>query len=178
MFASVRLRQWRYLRRFIKAVSREQPRGCKATGGRRPGRFDFGETQWGPTRRFVVEVLGRELGLTATEPGEEDHGGVPIWDCRCAKSFLNNRSDFRSPTSVRTTDLALPTGSDKKPFRWSRFMVSQSNPFHALVPSCSVKWRSARTASSIFLVSISMRAHRSRGIAVLGYVHIWIGMVD
>ncbi len=30
-------------------------------------------------------------------------------------------------------------------------MVSQSNPFHALPPSCSVKWRSARTVSSIFL---------------------------
>ena len=41
-------------------------------------------------------------------------------------------------------------------------MVSQSKPFHALAPSCSVKWRSARTVSSIFSVSISM-VHRIHG---------------
>jgi len=32
-------------------------------------------------------------------------------DHSCAKSFLNNRSDSPSPSSVRTTDFASPTGS-------------------------------------------------------------------
>jgi hypothetical protein len=57
---------------------------------------------------------------------------------------------------VRTTDLALSTGSVIRPFACSRLRVSQSKPFQALVPSCRVKYRSARTVSSIFSVSISM----------------------
>src|SRR5580658_6146947 len=46
------------------------------------------------------------------------------------------------------TELALLTGSEMKPLACSRFRVSQSKPFQALAPSCRVKYRSARTASS------------------------------
>src|SRR5438128_1958971 len=55
-----------------------------------------------------------------------------------AKYLLNNSSDLRAPSSLRTTDLAFDLGSEMKPWACSRSNVSQSNPFHARVTPWSV----------------------------------------
>jgi hypothetical protein len=55
------------------------------------------------------------------------------------KSLRNNSSDARSPSLVRTTDLALLAGSEIKPLACSRFRLSQSKPFQALTLSWRVK---------------------------------------
>jgi hypothetical protein len=81
---------------------------------------------------------------------------------RLVNNFLNSRSEARSPSSVSTTDFALLTGFEIRPFACSRLRVSQSKPFPALAPSCRVKYRSARTASSIFSASISIVRHLLR----------------
>ncbi len=43
----------------------------------------------------------------------------------------NSSRDRRSPSAVNTTDFALLTGFSIIPFSCSRFIASQSNPFHA-----------------------------------------------
>ena len=60
-----------------------------------------------------------------------------------------------SPSSVSPTDFARPTGSAIRPLRCSRPNASQSNPFHARQPSCSVRRKSASTASLTLSSSIS-----------------------
>ena len=52
-----------------------------------------------------------------------------------AKYFLNNSSASRAPSSETATDFALLFGSLMYPFSCSRFIVSQSNPFHAHILS-------------------------------------------
>jgi hypothetical protein len=44
-------------------------------------------------------------------------------------NLWNKRSDSRRPSSVNTTDFALPTGSEIMPFSCSRFIASRSKPF-------------------------------------------------
>ena len=58
------------------------------------------------------------------------HASRPI-----VNSFRNNASDSRRPSSVNTTDLALPTGSEINPFVWSRSIAAQSKDFQARIPS-------------------------------------------
>jgi len=72
---------------------------------------------------------------------------------RFVNSCLKRRSASSSPRVVSTTDLVLLTGSSIKPCLYRRSVDSQSNDFHALQPSCTVRYMSASTASSIFLVS-------------------------
>lgn len=69
------------------------------------------------------------------------------------KSFLKSSSQRFSPSSVNTTDFAFPRGSRIIPFLCSRTIASQSCAFHARPLSCSVRWRSAKIASSTFSTS-------------------------
>ncbi len=51
-------------------------------------------------------------------------------DQRRANSSLNNRSASARPSSVSTTDFALPRGSEIKPLAWSRSMVRTGAKLH------------------------------------------------
>ncbi len=58
-------------------------------------------------------------------------------------------------------------------------MVSQSNPFHALVPSCSVKMEECEDGFINFLsIDIHARSLDREGSPVFEHVHIWIGTAD
>jgi len=68
----------------------------------------------------------------------------------------NSSSERRRPSSVRTSDFDLFTGSQISPFSCNRSIVAQSNPFQAQHSLWSVSHNSARTASSILSSSISI----------------------
>ncbi len=77
------------------------------------------------------------------------------------KCFLKSSSAFLKPFSLIPTDLALPTGFKIKPFSCRRFIVSKSNPFHALAPNPSsllwvTKESNAQVYSSTFSSSYSI----------------------
>ena len=65
-------------------------------------------------------------------------------------------SERRAPSSVSTTDLALPTGFRIIPFAWNRASASQSKPFQARHFACNVGQSGARTEGSILFSFISI----------------------
>src|SRR3990172_2199075 len=82
------------------------------------------------------------------------------------KCFLNNSSASLAPSSDTTTDFALLLGLLIYPFSCSRFIVSQSNPFHALVPSLPfsvTRYRSSSVISSTLSLLYAMMPPHSHG---------------
>jgi hypothetical protein len=82
---------------------------------------------------------------------------------RCAEAFIGQDDGF-----------GLANESEIKPLACSRFRVSQSKPFQALAPSCKIKCRSARTASSTLSVSISMACHLYRAVELVWRATVWM----
>src|SRR6185312_11586361 len=118
--------------------------------------------------RVVIPTTGSTNSCPGTSspcwPRPPDRAAYPA---DFANNSLNSRSLSARPSSVSTTDFALPTGSQIIPFRYRRSRASQSWPFHALNRSCSVRWSSASTASSILSLSMSTAATPGRsGIVV------------
>lgn len=127
---------------------------CKASGSI-PRQFaKLGKPTAAATAAAQANLPGRVHGKIRNESSGGARGRAQ-GDGR-VNSARNSASARWRPSSVRTTDFALPAGFAITPLRCSRSSASQSNPFQARRPSCSVSHNNARTAPSILSVSMFM----------------------
>ena len=75
-------------------------------------------------REEEIRRRAYELGTRQGQPCAVGHSGL------VNMTRKSSSAHFR-PSSVKTTDLALFTGSAIMPLSWSRLRASQSKPFHA-----------------------------------------------
>src|SRR5712671_531597 len=103
--------------------------------------LSIGESHHWQLRVLALATLNRTRQRKITLGGRFDYGIV-------TNRSRNSRSALSSPSSVKTTDLARPTGSEIRPFACNRPIAAQSNDFqradHRADPTAGARARSHR----------------------------------